>query len=60
MSQKAPIDSEKTARYVRLSVMQVKLNGGISASLGLEMIEYIRTLETENKRLLASTKKAEQ
>ncbi len=38
-------DSETTARFVRLSTMQVELNGSVGAALGLEMIEYIRKLE---------------
>ncbi len=49
-------DSEKTARLVRLSTRQVKLNGSISAALGLEMIAHIRELETKNKQLRAALK----
>lgn len=40
-------DSETVARFVRLSTTQVKMNGGISASIGLEMIGYMRMLERE-------------
>lgn len=38
-------DTERVKRFVRLSTMQVKMNGGVSASLVLEMIDYIRRLE---------------
>lgn len=38
-------DSKVVARFVRLSTMQVKMNGSVSAALGLEMIARIRALE---------------
>lgn len=38
-------DSDRLARFVRLSTMQVHLNGSVSAALALEMIAYIRELE---------------
>lgn len=38
-------DSKAIARFVRLSTMQVKLNGGVSAALCLEMIARLRCLE---------------
>ena len=39
------MDSDKLKYFVRLSTLQVKVNGTVSASLALEMIEYIRQLE---------------
>lgn len=38
-------DSKAIARFIRLSTMQVKLNGGVSAALCLEMIARLRCLE---------------
>lgn len=42
------MDSDKLKYFVRLSTSQVKANGTVSASLSLEMIEYIRHLERKN------------
>ena len=38
-------DSSALARFVRLSKMQVALNGSVSAALSLEMIGRLRRLE---------------
>ena len=38
-------DSKVIARFVRLSTMQVHLNGSVSAALVLEMIAHMRELE---------------
>ena len=38
-------DSKAIARFVRLSTMQVHLNGSVSAALALEMITRLRSLE---------------
>ena len=39
------MDSEKLKKFIRLSTIQVKVNGGVSSFLALEMIGYIRQLE---------------
>lgn len=39
-------DSKAIARFVRLSTMQLKLIGGVSAALCLEMIARLRCLES--------------
>jgi len=39
------MDSEKLKEFVRLSTLQVKVFGSVSASLALEMIQHIRQLE---------------
>lgn len=38
-------DSKAIARFVRLSTMQIEMNGGVSAALCLEMIARLRALE---------------
>jgi len=43
------MDSTKLKNIISLSKIQIRTNGAVSASLTLEMIEYIRQLERNQK-----------
>ncbi len=50
-------DSPTVARFVRLSTMQVQLNGQVSAALALEMISHCRSLEAAGKAVVGTNRR---